>query len=228
LLDAIHRMDGNIRFVQASSAEVFGNATEVPQKESTAFSPRNPYGAAKAYAHWITNVYRDQRGLFACSCILYNHESPRRGTQYVTRKISRGVAMIKLGLASELRLGDLNARRDWGFAGDYVRAMWLSLQQPEPDDYIVATGEPHCVRDICEIAFSYVGLKYEDYTVEDRANLRPSESTLLVGDPAKARRVLGWNPTVSFEELIKMMVDADLRSLEANPQPQASSTPGVC
>jgi GDPmannose 4,6-dehydratase len=215
-LDAIQRVDPRIRFVQASSSEVFGNATEVPQKESTPFQPRNPYGVAKAFGHWITHVYREQRGLFACSCILYNHESPRRGMEFVSRKISHGVAMIKLGLANELRLGNLNARRDWGFAGDYVQAMWLSLQQSSPDDYVVATGQAHSVREFCETAFSHVGLRYEDHVAEDREDFRSPETTLLVGDPSKAKRLLGWAPTVTFEGLVKMMVDADLRLLTIN------------
>lgn len=217
VLDVIHRVDRRIRFVQASSSEMFGNATETPQTESTPFHPRNPYGVAKAFGHWITAVYREQRDLFACSCILYNHESPRRGMEFVTRKISRGAAMIKLGLANELRLGNLDAQRDWGFAGDYVRAMWLSLQQSEPDDYIVATGETHSVREFCEKAFSHVGLRYQDYVAEDRDNFRSRESALLVGDPGKAHRLLGWSPTVGFAELIIMMVDEDLRSLEMDP-----------
>jgi GDPmannose 4,6-dehydratase len=213
LLDAIHKVDNNIRFVQASSSEIFGNATEAPQTEGTSVHPRNPYGAAKAFGHWITAVYREQRGLFACSCILYNHESPRRGEEFVTRRISRGVAMIKLGLAKELRLGDLDARRDWGFAGDTVRAMWLSLQHSVPGDYVVATGETHSVRDFCEAAFSHVGLKYQDYVAEDRESVRSPENTLLVGNPAKATRVLGWTPTVNFKQLVTMMVEADLRVL---------------
>jgi len=216
LLDAIHKVDNNVRFVQASSSEIFGNATEVPQMEETPVHPRNPYGVAKAFGHWLTTVYREQRGLFACSCILYNHESPRRGEEFVTRKISRGVAMIKRGLADELRLGDLNARRDWGFAGDYVRGMWLSLQHSVPGDYIVATGETRSVRDFCEVAFTHVGLRYEDYVAEDRENFRSPETTVLVGNPTKAKRVLGWTPTVSFEQLVTMMVDADLRALEGS------------
>ena len=223
-LDAIHRIGPRIRFVQASSSEVFGNATEVPQTESTPFQPRNPYGVAKAFGHWITAVYREQRGLFACSCILYNHESPRRGMEFVTRKISHGVAMIKLGLASELRLGNLDARRDWGFAGDYVRALWLSLQQPAPEDYIVATGETHSVREFCEVAFSHVGLRYEDYVVQDREDFRGPESAVLVGNPAKAKRILGWAPSVTFEELVRMLVDADLQSLATNLEADPSST----
>jgi GDPmannose 4,6-dehydratase len=228
LLDAIHRIDPRIRFVQASSSEVFGNATEVPQTELTPFQPRNPYGVAKAFGHWMTTVYRKQRGLFACSCILYNHESPRRGKEFVTRKISRGAAMIKLGKARELRLGDLDARRDWGFAGDYVRAMWLSLQQSMADDYIVATGETHSVREFCEIAFSHVDLKYEDYVVQDCEAFRGPESVLLVGDPAKAKRILGWAPSVTFEELVRMLVDADVRSLATNLEADPSSTKLRC
>jgi GDPmannose 4,6-dehydratase len=214
LLDAIHRTEPGIRFVQASSSEVFGSAAEVPQTESTPFRPRNPYGVAKAFGHWITAVYREQRGLFACSCILYNHESPRRGEEFVTRKISHGAAMIKLGLANELRLGDLEARRDWGFAGDYVQAMWLSLQHSAPGDYIVATGETHSVREFCEIAFSHVGLRYEKYVVQDCQNLRSPEAALLMGNPAKVKQILGWSPTVDFPQLVTMMVDADLRTLK--------------
>ena len=213
-LDAIDRVDQSVKFVQASSSEVFGNPTEVPQTESTPFHPRNPYGVAKAFGHWITTVYREQRHLFACSCILYNHESPRRGMEFVSRKVTRGAAMIKLGLARELRLGNLEARRDWGFAADYVRAMWLCLQQSEPGDYIVATGETHSVREFCEIAFSHVGLRYEDYVKEERDHSRALETTSLVGDPGKAKRVLGWSPTINFKEIVMAMVDADLRSLE--------------
>lgn len=219
LLDAIHRVDPRIRFAQASSSEVFGNSTESPQTEATPFQPRNPYGVAKAFGHWITAVYRRERGMFACSCILYNHESPRRGMEFVTRRISRGVAMIKLGLADKVRLGYLDARRDWGFAGDYVRAMWLALQHTVPDDYIVATGETHSVREFCEIAFSYVGLNYEDFVEQDRENFRPPERSVLVGNPAKAARLLGWRPTVTFKELVVMMVDSELRSLEAGRGP---------
>ena len=223
LLDSIHRVRPHIRFVQASSSEVFGNTNEVPQTESTPFRPRNPYGVAKAFGHWMTSVYREQRGLFACSCILYNHESPRRGREFVTRKISHGVAMIKLGLASELRLGSLDARRDWGFAGDYVRALWLSLQQPVPEDYIVATGETHSVREFCEVAFSHVGLQYETYVVQDCENFRDPESVVLAGDPAKAKRILNWAPSLTFEELVRMLVDADLRSLATNLEADPSS-----
>ena len=213
LLDAVDRVAPRTKFIQASSSEVFGNATEAPQSETTRFHPRNPYGVAKAFAHWMTTVYREQRGLFACSCILYNHESPRRGLEFVTRKISHGAAKIKLGLAKELRLGDLEARRDWGFAGDFVQALWMSLQQSTPGDYIVATGETHSVREFCDVAFSHVGLRYQDYVVQDRESVRSPESVLLVGDATKAKRVLGWIPTVDFETLVTMMVDADLQLL---------------
>jgi GDPmannose 4,6-dehydratase len=218
LLDAIHRIDQSIRFLQASSSEMFGNTSVAPQNESTPIQPRNPYGIAKAFAHWMTSVYRDQRGLFACSCILYNHESPRRGMEFVTRRITHGVARIKLGLAKELRLDNLDARRDWGFAGDYVRAMWLTLQQPAPADYIIATGKTHSVREFCEIAFSHVGLRYEDYVIEDRGSGRSRDTVLLDGDPSRAEHVLGWAPSVTFEELVKMLVDADLQSLAAGIQ----------
>jgi GDPmannose 4,6-dehydratase len=220
-LDAIHQMDRGTRFLQASSSEIFGDASLVPQNESTPIQPRNPYGVAKAFAHWMTSVYREQRGLFGCSCILYNHESPRRRKELVSRKISHGVAKIKQGLAKELCLGDLNARRDWGFAGDYVRAMWLALQQPAPGDYVVATGTTHSVREFCEIAFSHVGLRYQDYVIEDRESLRSPDAVLLMGDPGKAHRVLGWTPTVSFEELVVMMVDADLKLVDINPRAES-------
>jgi GDPmannose 4,6-dehydratase len=228
LLDAIYRIDPEIRFVQASSSEVFGRAVEVPQTESTPFQPRNPYGVAKAFGHWITAVYRKERGLFACSCILYNHESPRRGMDFVTRKISHGVARIKLGMADKLVLGDLDARRDWGFAGDYVQAMWLALQQTAPDDYIVATGETHSVREFCETAFAHVGLRYEDYVTQNRENFRPPETALLVGNPAKAKRILGWRQTVSFEELVRMMVDSDLQLLEMDRRGDMPPSAVVC
>jgi GDPmannose 4,6-dehydratase len=217
LLEAIRRSDQRARFVQASSSEIFGNATEVPQTEATPFHPRNPYGVAKAYGHWTTSIYREHHGLFACSSILYNHESPRRGLEFITRKVSHAVARIKLGLAKELRLGNLDARRDWGFAGDYVRAMWLMLQQPTPDDYVVATGEAHSVRELCEIAFFHVGLNYQDYVVQDPENFRSAERALLVGNPAKAERLLGWKPTVTFPDLVRMMVEADLRSIQNVP-----------
>lgn len=210
ILDGISKIDPSIRFVQASSSEVFGNATESPQTEATPLHPRNPYGAAKAYGHWTTALYREYRGLFACSSILYNHESPRRGLEFVTRKITRAAARISIGEERELRLGRLDARRDWGFAGDYVQAMWLMLQQSRPDDYIIATGETHSVRDFCQVAFAHIGLNCRDFVVEDAANSRAEESGLLVGNPTKAHRVLGWKPTVTFSDLVRMMVDADL------------------
>ncbi|HYN88003.1 MAG TPA: GDP-mannose 4,6-dehydratase, partial [Ardenticatenaceae bacterium] len=213
LLEAVRMVDPTIRFYQASSSEMFGKVQEVPQRETTPFYPRSPYGVAKVYGHWITVNYRESYGLYACSGILFNHESPRRGLEFVTHKVTNGVAAIKLGLAEELRLGNLEARRDGGYAGDYVRAMWQMLQQDEPDDYVVATGETHSVREFCEIAFDYVGLDYKDYVVVDEAYFRPAEVDLLVGDPSKAGRVLGWEPSVSFEELIRMMVDADLEAL---------------
>lgn len=218
LLEAIRNVDINIRFCQASSSEMFGNTLDAPQDETTPLRPRNPYGVAKAYAHWITANYRQVQGLFAGSAILYNHESPRRSLDFVTRKISYGVARIKLGLASELRLGNLDARRDWGFAGDYVQAMWLLLQQSTPDEYVIATGEPHSVREFCEIAFSHVGLNYLDYVVQDQQNFRLSETAPLVGNPAKAKRLLGWQPSITFEELVRMMVDSDLKLVENPPR----------
>ncbi len=214
MLEAIRTVDPSIRFYQASSSEMFGKVREVPQNEHTPFYPRSPYGVAKVYGHWITVNYRESFGIYAVSGILFNHESPRRGLEFVTRKVSYGVAKIKLGLANELRLGNLDARRDWGFAGDYVRAMWLMLQQPAPDDYVVGTGETHSVRELCEIAFSYVGLDWRDYVVQDPRYMRPAEVDLLVADPSKARRVLGWEPTVTFEQLVHMMVDADLQLLK--------------
>ncbi len=213
LLDAVKLADPDIRFYQASSSEMFGKVREVPQLESTPFYPRSPYGVAKVYGHWITVNYRESYDLFACSGILFNHEGPRRGLEFVTRKISHTVAQIKLGLASELRLGNLDAKRDWGFAGDYVEAMWLMLQQDEPDDYVVSTGETHEVREFCEIAFGHAGLDWEQYVVQDERFMRPAEVDLLVGDPTKARKVLGWEPKVSFPELVTMMVDADLALL---------------
>ncbi|GAB4565120.1 MAG: GDP-mannose 4,6-dehydratase [Anaerolineae bacterium] len=215
ILDAIRIVDPKIRFYQASSSEMFGKVREVPQNENTPFYPRSPYGVAKVYGHWITVNYRESYGLFACSGILFNHESPRRGLEFVTRKVTHGAARIKLGLANELRLGNLDARRDWGYAGDYVRAMWLMLQQDEPDDYVVATGETHSVRELCQEAFGYLDLDWEQYVVVDPRFYRPAEVDLLVGDASKARRVLGWEPTVSFRELVRMMVDADLEVLRA-------------
>ncbi len=214
LLDAIMMTDKSIRFYQASSSEMYGKVREVPQNENTPFYPRSPYGVAKVYGHWITVNYRESYGLHATSGILFNHGSPRRGIEFVERKISLGVAAIKTGLAKELRLGNLEAKRDLGFAGDYVRAMWLMLQQDEPDDYVIATGETHSVREMCEIAFEHVGLDYRDYVVCDERFFRPAEVDLLVGDASKARRKLGWEPRVSFKELICMMVDADLRALK--------------
>ncbi len=213
LLEAVRLVCPKAKFYQASTSEMFGKVREVPQKETTPFYPRSPYGVAKVYGHWITVNYRESYGMFAVSGILFNHESPRRGLEFVTRKISYGVAKIKLGLASELRLGNLDARRDWGYAGDYVRAMWLMLQQDEPEDYVIGTGETHSVREFCEIAFSHVGLDYRDYVVQDPRFFRPAEVDLLVADPSKARQKLGWSPTVTFEELVKMMVDADLALL---------------
>jgi GDPmannose 4,6-dehydratase len=210
MLEAIRVVDREIRFYQASSSEMFGQVREVPQREETAFHPRSPYGVAKAYGHYITVNYRESYGIFACSGILLNHESPRRGRQFVTRKVSDGAARIKVGLASELRLGNLAASRDWGFAGDYVQAMWLMLQQPRPDDYVVATGETHTVRELCEHAFGRVGLDWRDWVVTDPALVRPAEVDHLIGDAAKARRALGWSPKVTFPDLVAMMVDADL------------------
>mgnify|MGYP006275247221 FL=1 len=214
LLDAIRIADPEIRFYQASSSEMFGKVVEVPQTETTPFYPRSPYGVAKLYGHWITVNYRESYDLHASSGILFNHESPRRGLEFVTRKITNTVAKIKLGLTNELRLGNLEAERDWGFAGDYVKAMWLMLQQDSPDDYVVATGETHSVRKFCQIAFGHVDLNYEDYVVIDEAFYRPAEVDLLIGDPAKAEAKLGWKPEVGFEDLVTMMVDADLALLE--------------
>ncbi len=211
LLDAVRIVDPEIRFYQASSSEMFGKVVEVPQKETTPFYPRSPYGVAKVYGHWITVNYRESYGMHATSGILFNHESPRRGLEFVTRKISHGVARIKLGLDEELRLGNLDARRDWGFAGDYVEAMWLMLQQDSPDDYVIATGETHSVREFCELAFGYVGLDYRDYVVIDQRFMRPAEVDLLIGDASKARQKLGWQPRTSFTELVQMMVEADLQ-----------------
>ncbi len=214
MLDAIRTIDGNIKFYQASSSEMFGKVREVPQKETTPFYPRSPYGVAKVYGHWITVNYRESYDLFACSGILFNHESPRRGLEFVTRKVTHGVARIKLGLEQELRLGNLESERDWGFAGDYVKAMWMMLQQEAPDDYVVATGETHSVRRLCEVAFSHVGLDYKDYVKTDPRFMRPAEVDQLVGDPTKARTKLGWKPDVTFEGLIQMMVDADIEMLQ--------------
>ncbi len=214
MLEAIRTVDPAIRFYQASSSEMFGKVQEVPQTEKTPLYPRSPYGVAKVYGHWITVNYRESYNLFACSGILFNHESPRRGLEFVTRKITHGVAKIKLGQAKDLHLGNLDAKRDWGFAGDYVRAMWLMLQQPEPDDYVVSTGETHSVREFCEIAFDHVGLDWQQHVVQDPAFMRPAEVDHLIGNPAKAGAKLGWEPSVSFPQLVKMMVDADLEILK--------------
>ncbi len=213
-LDAIRIVDPGIRFYQASSSEMFGKVVEVPQRETTPFYPRSPYGVAKVYGHWITVNYRESYDLHASSGMLFNHESSRRGVEFVTRKITYGVARIKHGLQETLPLGNLEAQRDWGFAGDYVRAMWLMLQQDTPDDYVVATGETHPVREFCELAFARAGLNWEDHVVIDERFMRPAEVDLLVGDASKARERLGWEPEVSFTELVHMMVDADLELVE--------------
>jgi GDPmannose 4,6-dehydratase len=213
ILEAIRLVHPSAKFYQASSSEMFGRVRHTPQSESTPFYPRSPYGVAKVYGHWITVNYRESYDLYAVSGILFNHESPRRGIEFVTRKVSDGVARIKLGLARELRLGNLDARRDWGFAGDYVEAMWRMLQQPTPQDYVVGTGQTHSVRDLVEAAFGHVGLDWQQYVVSDQKYIRPAEVDVLQADPSKARRELGWNPTVSFNELIRMMVDADLERL---------------
>jgi len=213
LLEAVRQVDSRIRFCQASSSEIFGLCRESPQTEDTPFHPRNPYGVAKLCGHWYTVNYREAHGIFASSAILYNHESPRRGPEFVTRRISQAVARIKRGLQHDLRLGDLEARRDWGYAADYVRAMWQMLQAPVPDDFIIATGQAHSVREFCELAFRCVALNYEDYVVVDSTNRRPADAVQLVGDSHKARRVLGWTPTITFEELVTMMVEADCKAL---------------
>jgi len=213
MLEAVRLVDPKIRFYQASSSEMFGKVQETPQTEKTPFWPRSPYGVAKVYGHWITVNYRESYDLFACSGILFNHESPRRGKEFVTRKISHAVASIKRGLQKDLRLGNLEAKRDWGFAGDYVRAMWLMLQQGTPDDFVVATGKNHTVREFCEIAFDHVGLPWKKYVVVDKTLFRPAEVNTLCGNPAKARRKLGWSPEVGFADLVRMMVDADLKRL---------------
>jgi GDPmannose 4,6-dehydratase len=215
ILEAVRAINPKIRFYQASSSEMFGKVMEVPQTENTPFYPRSPYGVAKVYGHWITVNYRESYDMYACSGILFNHESPRRGLEFVTHKVTYNVAKIKLGKVKELRLGNLDAKRDWGFAGDYVRAMWLMLQQPTPDDYVIATGETHSVRELCEVAFSHVGLDYRDFVVIDQKFYRPAEVDLLIGDPAKAKQALGWKPEVDFHGLVKMMVDADLEALKS-------------
>jgi GDPmannose 4,6-dehydratase len=210
MLEAMKKAAPKARFYQASSSEMFGKVVESPQRETTPFYPRSPYGVAKVYGHWITVNYRESFGLYAVSGILFNHESPRRGLEFVTRKVTDAVARIKLGHATELRLGNLDSRRDWGFAGDYVEAMWLMLQQDEPDDYVIGTGHTCSVRDLCEVAFSHAGLDYQKYVVLDPRFLRPAEVDLLVADPSKAKEKLGWQTQVPFERLIHMMVDADL------------------
>jgi len=215
MLEAIRHTRPQVRFYQASSSEMFGKVLEVPQTEETPFYPRSPYGVAKAYGHHITVNYRESFGLFAVSGILFNHESPRRGLEFVTRKVTYNVARIKLGLQEKLPMGNLDAKRDWGFAGDYVDAMWRMLQQPEPDDYVVATNETHTVRELVEIAFGRVGLDYQKYVHIDPAFVRPAEVDLLIGDYAKAKKKLGWEPTVRFKQLVEMMVDADLERLKA-------------
>ncbi|HEY5025609.1 MAG TPA: GDP-mannose 4,6-dehydratase [Acidimicrobiales bacterium] len=213
VLDAIRIADPEIRFYQASSSEMFGKVQEVPQNEGTPFYPRSPYGVAKVYGHWITVNYRESYGLHASSGMLFNHESPRRGLEFVTRKVSHGVARIAAGMDDKLFLGNLDAQRDWGFAGDYVRAMWLMLQRDEPDDFVVSTGETHSVRELCEIAFAHVGLDWNEHVVVDDKFLRPAEVDLLVGDPTKAKTVLKWEKTVTFADLVAMMVDADVELL---------------
>lgn len=215
MLEAIRFVNPKIRFYQASSSEMFGKVLEVPQKETTPFYPRSPYGVAKVYGHWITVNYRESFNLFATSGILFNHESPRRGLEFVTRKITDGVARIKMGLSSELRLGNLDARRDWGFAGDYVEAMWMMLQHDVADNFVIGTGETHSVREFCEIAFGHVGLDYEEFVVQDERFYRPAEVDLLVSDPSKASSVLGWEPSVSFKDLVVMMVEADMERVAA-------------
>jgi GDPmannose 4,6-dehydratase len=210
ILDAIRLTDPDIRFYQASSSEMFGKVREVPQTELTSFYPRSPYGVAKVYGHWITVNYRESYGLHASSGILFNHESPRRGMEFLPRKVSHAVARIKLGLDRQVRLGNLEGKRDWGYAGDYVRAMWQMLRQSTPDDYVIATGQTHSVRELCEVAFDRAGLKWEDHVVIDERFLRPAEVDLLVGDASKAHRTLGWKTEVGFPELVSMMVDADI------------------
>jgi GDPmannose 4,6-dehydratase len=214
MLEAIRTVSPRIRFYQASSSEMFGKVQQTPQSELTPFHPRSPYGVAKVYGHYITMNYRESYGMFACSGILFNHESPRRGLEFVTRKITNGAAKIKLGLTHELTLGNLDSQRDWGFAGDYVNAMYLMMQQDTPDDFVVATGETHSVREFCEIAFAHLGLDYRDHVVSDARFLRPAEVDLLIGDPSKAAARLGWAPRVSFAELVTMMIESDLAAQE--------------
>jgi len=219
VLEAVRQVDKTIRIYQASSSEMYGKVREVPQTEMTPFYPRSPYGVSKVYGHYITVNYRESYDLFAVSGILFNHESPRRGLEFVTRKVTDGVARIKLGLADTLGLGNLDAHRDWGFAGDYVRAMWLMLQQDQADDYVIATGKSHSVRELVEVAFAHAGLDWQKYVTQDPRFLRPAEVDLLIGDPAKAKAALGWSPEVGFETLVTMMVDADLRRLQTPAAP---------
>ncbi len=214
MLEAVRATNPRVKFYQASSSEMFGKVKAIPQTEKTPFHPRSPYGVAKVYGHWITVNYRESYDIFGVSGILFNHESPRRGLEFVTRKVSHNVAKIKLGLTKELRMGNLDSKRDWGFAGDYVKAMWLMLQQETPDDYVVSTGETHSVKELVEVAFSYVGLDYKDFVVIDERFIRPAEVDLLIGDNTKAKEKLGWAPEVSFEQLVKMMVDSDLAALK--------------
>jgi GDPmannose 4,6-dehydratase len=215
MLEAVRIAKPDAKFYQASSSEMFGKVQETPQKETTPFYPRSPYGVAKAYGHWITVNYRESFDMFACSGILFNHESPRRGLEFVTRKVTDGVARIKLGLQHELRMGNLDSLRDWGFAGDYVKAMWLMLQQEEPDDYVISTGEMHTVKELLEVAFSFVGLDYKNYVVLDTEFVRPAEVDLLLGDCTKAKEKLGWKLEVGFEQLIHMMVDEDMKRIKS-------------
>ena len=219
ILDAIRTINPEIRFYQASSSEMFGKVREVPQRETTPFYPRSPYGVAKVYGHWITINYRESYNLHATSGILFNHESPRRGLEFVTRKVAYNAARIKLGLVNELRMGNLEARRDWGFAGDYVKAMWMMLQSDTPDDYIIATGETHSVEHLLEVAFSCLDLDWKNFTVQDEKYMRPAEVDLLVGDASKAGKALGWEPEVTFDQLIQMMVEADYQLLRHNLNP---------
>ena len=227
VLDAVRQVDTSIRFYQASSSEMFGKVQEVPQTETTPFYPRSPYGVSKVFGHYITVNYRESYDLFAVSGILFNHESPRRGLEFVTRKVSDGVARIKLGMADSLSLGNLDAHRDWGFAGDYVRAMWLMLQQNEPADYVVAAGVSHSVRDVVETAFSHAGLDWQQHVKTDPSLLRPAEVEHLVGDASKAKRVLGWEPKVDFDRLVRMMVDADLERLGTASRAAVGAEPGI-
>ena len=223
MLEALRSVDTSIRFYQASSSEMYGKVRETPQTEMTAFYPRSPYGVSKVFAHYITVNYRESYDLFAVSGILFNHESPRRGLEFVTRKVTDGVARIKLGLTDTLFLGNLDAHRDWGFAGDYVRAMWLMLQQETAEDFVISTGVSHSVRDLVQTAFSHVGLDWQTHVNTDARLLRPAEVEHLVGDSSKASRVLGWTPSVDFDSLVRMMVDADVKRLEADPRPTAAS-----